>query len=136
MLSPFENMIQTGSDLIVNAKLKAHYRNRNLMMLFTWSLWVAGWLITNWQLMVAGILALNLYAWGLMRYDKQASRKQKIRIPEKSLLLLSVLGGGLGIAIGMAGLRHKTKHISFQTIVPLSLIVYVVILATVVVDGK
>gem|GEM_PF-355159 len=120
----------------MNAKLKAHYRNRNLMMLFTWSLWVAGWLITNWQLMVAGILALNLYAWGLMRYDKQASRKQKIRIPEKSLLLLSVLGGGLGIAIGMAGLRHKTKHISFQTIVPLSLIVYVVILATVVVDGK
>jgi uncharacterized membrane protein YsdA (DUF1294 family) len=53
-----------------------------------------------------------------MYYDKANARKHKRRVPEKTLFLLSLVWGSLGIFLGMYIFRHKTKHPSFVLGVP------------------
>ena len=57
-----------------------------------------------------------------MFLDKQKAKKDKWRIPEKTLFLLAVLGGSLGTTLGMNVFRHKTKHWYFVLGMPLILI--------------
>ena len=53
-------------------------------------------------------------------YDKLISKlgKVKLRIPEKSLFLLSALGGSVAMYVCMLLIRHKTKHKSFMIGIP------------------
>ncbi len=69
------------------------------------------------------LIVWNMFTMLMMGIDKQKARKHKFRIPESTLFLLSFLGGGLGILVGMLLFRHKTKHLSFRILVPLSLFV-------------
>ena len=75
------------------------------------------------------LLAINTVSLILMIYDKLASKtgKVRLRIPERTLLLLPVLGGALGSFIGMAVFRHKSRHKSFKIIIPCFLIIWLVI---------
>ena len=53
-------------------------------------------------------------------YDKMAAKKlPKHRTRERSLLLLSALGGSLAMLITMLIIRHKTKHKKFMIGIPL-----------------
>jgi uncharacterized membrane protein YsdA (DUF1294 family) len=65
------------------------------------------------QAMVYLLLAaamLNLYAYYLMASDKQKARQQRYRTPERTLLLLAVLGGSWGILGGMLPpIHHKNR---------------------------
>lgn len=45
-----------------------------------------------------------------MGLDKRKAQKGAWRIPEKSLFLPVILGGGIGGILGMKFFRHKTKH--------------------------
>lgn len=71
--------------------------------------------------LIAGyLLAVNLWAFGLMWLDKRrAKRKGARRIRERTLFLSALLGGGLGAFLGMWVFRHKTKHWYFVTGIPL-----------------
>ena len=60
-----------------------------------------------------------------MATDKSRAIKGKWRIPEKSLFLVSLLGGSLGTWAGMYLFRHKTKHWYFVIGMPLILILQV-----------
>lgn len=73
--------------------------------------------------LLAGYLAVvNLWAFGLMGFDKhRARRKGARRIRERTLFLAALLGGGLGACLGMWGFRHKTKHWYFAWGLPLIL---------------
>ena len=52
-------------------------------------------------------------------YDKIAAKKRpRHRVPENTLLLLAVLGGGLAEYITMLLIRHKTKHKKFMVGLP------------------
>lgn len=66
------------------------------------------------------IAILNLGSYYLYYSDKQKAKKHKPRIPEKTLLLSSILFGGLGAWLGMRQFRHKTKHLKFKILVPIS----------------
>ena len=46
-------------------------------------------------------------------YDKKISKKNRVelRIPEKTLLLLSLFGGSIAMFVTMQLIRHKTKHV-------------------------
>lgn len=44
------------------------------------------------------------------------------RVGERTLLLISVLGGGLGMYFTMLIIRHKTRHIKFMLGIPLIII--------------
>ena len=57
-------------------------------------------------------------------YDKRISKKGRVelRVPEKTLLLLSALGGSVAMFITMLWIRHKTKHVKFMLGIPLIII--------------
>ena len=72
-------------------------------------------------------VAIALAAWNLIVFcvyglDKYKAKKDKWRIPEKTLLLLAFFFGGLGAFLGMRVFRHKTKHRLFTIGVPLCLL--------------
>ena len=56
------------------------------------------------------LLVMNVIGFATMGIDKYKAIKDKWRVPEKTLFLLSVLGGSIGTWAGMYAFRHKTKH--------------------------
>ena len=70
---------------------------------------------------------VNTAAFILYGMDKYLSkRKGSPRVPEKTLLWLARLGGGVGCWLGMLLFRHKTKHVNFKLLVPLWTVIWVV----------
>ena len=76
------------------------------------------------NLLLSVILALvaimSLVSIVVCIYDKKISKKNKVelRIPEKTLLILSALGGSVAMYITMLTIRHKTKHFKFMVGIP------------------
>ncbi len=56
---------------------------------------------------------VNLLLFILMGMDKRAARRKKWRIPERRLLTLGIIGGGIGGILGMIVFHHKTHRIYF-----------------------
>ena len=71
------------------------------------------------------LAVINLVGILVMATDKSRAIKGKWRIPEKSLFLVSLLGGSLGTWAGMYLFRHKTKHWYFVIEMPRILILQV-----------
>jgi uncharacterized membrane protein YsdA (DUF1294 family) len=63
-----------------------------------------------------------------MGIDKNKARKNKWRIPEKTLFLIAIIGGSIGSILGMQSFRHKTKHKSFTIGMPIILIIQILLL--------
>ena len=59
---------------------------------------------------------LSLLAFILYGADKHKAKRGLWRIPEKTLLLASFLGGALGGLAAMQIFRHKTKHWYFYAV--------------------
>ena len=57
-------------------------------------------------------------------YDKVISKREcvELRIPEKTLLILSALGGSVAMFLTMQIIHHKTKHAKFMIGIPVILI--------------
>ncbi|MCR5660290.1 MAG: DUF1294 domain-containing protein [Bacteroidales bacterium] len=73
------------------------------------------------------LLLINFLGFVLYGIDKAKSkRKGSSRIPERTLLWVARLGGGLGCWLGMMLFRHKTKHTRFMVLVPLWTVVWIV----------
>lgn len=70
------------------------------------------------EILIIYILIINVLAFCVSGYDKSAAIHNRIRIPEKSLFLLAVIGGSVGIYASMFLFRHKTKHVSFMLGIP------------------
>lgn len=75
------------------------------------------------------LLIMTIVGIIVMKVDKVKAEKQKWRIKERSLFLVSLLGGSLGTWLGMYIFRHKTKHWYFVVFMPLILILHVVLIA-------
>lgn len=72
------------------------------------------------------ILIINLVGFLAMYIDKNKAKQGKYRISEKSLFVISLLLGGIGVYIGMYKFRHKTKHLSFTVGIPVCIIINVI----------
>lgn len=70
----------------------------------------------------------NLIVMLLYGIDKQKAKKKKRRISEKTLLICSLLGGGIGGFLGMIFFRHKTKHLLFKILVPIGVGITIVLI--------
>lgn len=73
------------------------------------------------------LLIINLIGFFSMFLDKQKAKRNKWRIPEKTLFLIALIGGSLGTTLGMYTFRHKTKHWYFKFCMPLILVVQLVL---------
>ena len=65
------------------------------------------------QNIIIYFIAINLFGFLIMWLDKRKARKGKWRIPEKTLFIITALGGGIGTIAGMYAFRHKTQKIAF-----------------------
>lgn len=59
------------------------------------------------------LLAINIFGFFIMWLDKRKARKGAWRIPEKTLFMVTALGGGIGTIAGMYIFRHKTQKLNF-----------------------
>ena len=71
------------------------------------------------QFLLLYLIILNLLGFVLYGVDKAKSKGRSRRIPERTLLWVARLGGGLGCWLGMLLFRHKTQHNRFMILVPL-----------------
>ena len=71
---------------------------------------------------------INLIGFFAMFLDKRKAKRNKWRIPEKTLFLLAIIGGSLGTTFGMHVFRHKTKHWYFKFGMPMILIIQIILI--------
>lgn len=74
------------------------------------------------QFFLLTLLFMNFLALFTMGWDKWKAIHQRWRIPEKSLLLLGLLGGAVGLLVGSRIFRHKTQKMLFKIGIPVLLI--------------
>lgn len=65
------------------------------------------------------LIVINLFALILMAWDKYKAIKGYWRIREDYFLILTLLGGGIGVTGGVYLFRHKTRHLKFTVLIPL-----------------
>ena len=69
------------------------------------------------------LIIINIFAFCLCAYDKSAARAKKHRVPERTLLSVTVLFGSFGMLSAMYLFRHKTRKPKFFITVPLCLVI-------------
>lgn len=84
---------------------------------------VVGFSGSLWPLLWEWLILINVVAFLVFGLDKwKAKRKAKNeavrRVPEKTLFLLSILGGSIGALLGMRVFHHKTLHRAFRFGIP------------------
>ena len=73
------------------------------------------------------LLIINLITFFIMWLDKRKAKRGKWRIPENTLLIFVLLGGGIGGIAGMYTFRHKTQKAKFVIGFPLILICQIIL---------
>ena len=79
-------------------------------------------------LIAAWFVLISVLAVVLTIYDKVAAKHGNMRIPEKTLLFVSVLGGAAAMFFTMLIIRHKTKHTGFMAGLPAIMVIELVLL--------
>ena len=65
-------------------------------------------------ILIVYLMLINLIGFAAMALDKRRAIRHKWRIPERTLFLIALLFGSIGVLTGMYVFRHKTKHLSFE----------------------
>ena len=83
-----------------------------------------------WLIFFAYIIVVSLCSIVVCVYDKKISKRNnvKLRIPEKSLFIWSIIGGSVAMYITMQLIRHKTKHVSFMVGIPVIFVLQVAVI--------
>ena len=78
----------------------------------------------------AYIVIISLISVIVCIYDKGISKKNKVelRVPEKTLMLLSAIGGSVAMYLTMLLIRHKTKHVKFMLGIPVIIALHAAII--------
>ena len=76
-------------------------------------------LMRHGDVILGYLLVFSLIAGIATIYDKGAAKANKRRIPENSLLLISLLGGSVAMYIVMRMIHHKTNKDKFMRGIPL-----------------
>ena len=85
------------------------------------------------QNIIIYFIVINIIGFFIMWLDKRKAIKGSWRLPEKTLFIITALGGGIGTIAGMYTFRHKTQKIQFVigfpfiTILEIVTIVYFVL---------
>jgi len=82
-------------------------------------------------MLIKYFIFINILGFITCIIDKYFAIKNKYRISEKILILISFLGGVFGFVIGMHLVRHKTKKITFNIPIYIILIIWIFIIVRV-----
>ena len=75
------------------------------------------------------LAVMSLIAFGAFGLDKFKAKAGRWRIPERTLFILAILGGGIGAFLGMKVFHHKTLHKQFVIGIPAIMIVQLALAA-------
>ena len=76
-------------------------------------------------ILIVYLMLINLIGFAAMALDKRRAIRHKWRIPERTLFLIALLFGSIGVLTGMYVFRHKTRHWYFVIGMPLILILQI-----------
>lgn len=79
------------------------------------------------QIAVIYLIVINILGFLVMGLDKHKAKMVERRIPENTLFMFTILGGGIGTIAGMYVFHHKTKKMKFKVGMPLILILEILI---------
>ena len=77
------------------------------------------------EIVLQYLAIINVIAIVVYGCDKLCAIQHRWRVPEKTLFLLSILGGSVGTWAGMYAFRHKTKHWYFVIGMPAILFIQI-----------
>ncbi len=77
-------------------------------------------------LAVISLVSMITTAW-----DKHCAKRDMWRVPEKTLIIMSILGGSVAMYVTMKTIRHKTKHPKFMVGIPVIIFLQVAAVAAV-----
>ena len=69
------------------------------------------------------LIAINIFSFLLMGWDKYSAIHNKWRISENALLSVSLIGGAIGSYMGMFIFHHKTQKKRFLIGIPLCILI-------------
>ena len=78
--------------------------------------------------LITYIIVINLIGFILMGIDKRRAIHNRWRISERTLFLIALLFGCVGVQIGMYVFHHKTRHPSFRIGLPVILALQLVLI--------
>ncbi len=77
--------------------------------------------------MVYYLFLINIVTFLAFASDKRRAARRRWRIPEKTLLGLSLIGGAAGGIIAMYCFRHKIRKLAFAYGLPVMLLCQVIV---------
>ena len=83
--------------------------------------------ILTTQNMIIYFIIINVIGIFFMWLDKRKAKKGMWRISEKTLFIVTALGGGIGTILGMYLFRHKTQKIQFVIGLPFITILEIIL---------
>ena len=77
------------------------------------------------SILIAYVVIISIVSVIVCYYDKKISKKNRVelRIPESTLMILSVAGGSIAMLVTMLMIRHKTKHFKFMFGIPVMIVI-------------
>ena len=81
------------------------------------------------KIIICYIFIVNITTLLMFGLDKWKAKNNKWRIPESTLLILSLVGGSIGAFCGIRLFHHKTLHKRFYIGVPLILLLQILVIA-------
>lgn len=79
-------------------------------------------LISRYAVTISYITVLSIISVIVTAHDKLSAERGGRRVPERTLLALSALGGSAVMLLMMCLIRHKTRHKKFMIGIPLIII--------------
>ena len=74
------------------------------------------------------LIAVNIIGFLAMGLDKWKAKRGSWRIPENTLFMFTILGGGIGTIAGIYVFRHKTQKKKFTIGMPVIFILEVILI--------
>lgn len=74
------------------------------------------------------LLVVNIIGFFAMGLDKWKAKRGSWRIPENTLFMFTILGGGIGTIAGIYAFRHKTQKKKFTIGMPVIFILEVILI--------
>lgn len=71
------------------------------------------------------LIMINLIGFATMGIDKAKARNHRWRTRERTIFIIALLGGSIGVEAGMQHYRHKTQHKQFVYGVPAIIIMQI-----------
>lgn len=72
---------------------------------------------------------ISVFAAAVTVFDKLSAKSHGRRVPEKTLLLISVFGGSAAMYAVMRIIHHKTRHSKFMVGIPFIIVLQVLLIA-------